>query len=136
MDLNSNLTTAQRVLARDYHHNDSHRSNSILAPQSSTYFNVSNYAYNIVTNRAKQNRVSMPALVREETRANRMRTFLAYWNNENFFDPLRNGKKKFDTPPVFAKKRSDPEVIKYAQTTPLPVIRVVAANRTHKCCKF
>lgn len=112
---------------------------SLITPQAerskidahqSAYFNISSYHYNIITNRKKPNNVTMPKLVAVEKQANKLKTFLQYWNNENFFDPVRNSKERFDSINApFVRKSTEPEVTKFAKTTSLPVIKVLKANQ-------
>ena len=135
MDLNSNLR-CDRKAPFVYNHAQLRDSTDLLDSEHPSYINVSNYPYNIVTNRRKPNRVSLPSLVAAETKANKVRTFLAYWNNENFFDPIRNSKERFEGVSGLARKKSDPNVVKYTQPTSLPAIRVLAAHRIQKHCKF
>lgn len=125
MDLNSNANVARLRDSTDA----CITSSPALAPQHSGYFNISNYQYNIVTNRQKPNRTSLPALVGAETRANRLKTCLHYWNNENFFDPIRNSKERFDAPSNIVKRRSRVDLVEMTRPTPLPVIRVTHASR-------
>lgn len=128
MDLNSNA--AQHQSHPTYDVTQVVDGTSKLTPYQSCYFNVSNYKYNIITNRQKSDNVSMPKLVDAQMKANKMKTFLHYWNNENFFDPVRNSKSRFETPKVvLAKRRSEFDLTKYASKTPLPVIKVLNANR-------
>ena len=119
-----------------------HRSLSLLNRQvdnsthdvyPSAFFNISSYQYNIITNRQKLNNVSMPKLVAVEKQANKLKTFLQYWNNENFFDPIRNSKDKFENVKApLVRKMTEPESTKFAKTTSLPVIKVLKANQIRK----
>lgn len=99
----------------------------------SCYFNISAYKYDIITNRQKVNTLSMPKLITDGTKAHKLKTFLQYWNNENFFDPVRNSKEKFDNiKGPLVKKKSEYDMAKYAKTTPLPVIKVLKAHEIQK----
>lgn len=103
-----------------------------LLTHNSKYFNISNFQYNIITNRQKLDKTSLSKLVADETGANKFKTFLCYWNNENFFDPIRNSKDKFDnnfTMKAANRKRIDFDTTKYAKAVSLPVIKVLAVNK-------
>ena len=98
-----------------------------------SYFNVSSIRYNIITNRQKKNTVSMPKLVAIENKANKLKTFIQYWNNENFFDPIRNSKDKFENyKQPMTRKKTEFDITKYAKNTPLPVIKVLKQHRLGK----
>ena len=94
-----------------------------------SYLNVSSKPYNILNNRVRCNSLSMPKLIHTGKHAKVPSSFLRYWNDRSYFNPLRNKEVKENRPKVCYKwKHRVPESVVPFNGTSLPLVSVFKKN--------